>query len=162
MIYNQEDMSTTNKSVICALKAADIWFIVGRLFALLAISALYAGVSFWLHPLKGKTELPAGLRWVKIEKAVRENALWIDAREPEVFEKEHVPESINVSMEHWVEGLETFVKAWDHKRGVVVYCNAGGCLTSIEVAERLKKAVPQAKIEVLEGGYPAWKKLQKK
>ena len=151
-----------NKNFLWQPKVTEIKFLIGCLFALILLSALCALLVWLWKPLPLQPVLPAGLAWVEAPAAVALEPMWVDARESEAFDEERITGAVNVSMTHWIEGLERFVKAWDHKKNIVVYCDGGGCQASVEVAERLKKSVPEAQIKVLEGGYPAWKKLQKK
>ena len=150
-----------NKHFLWQPKVTEFLPIVGRLFILLLGAAICAAVVFYCKPLPGQPVLPVGLSWVDAKQAKAEEPLWVDARETEIFNKQHIPGAVNVSMTHWIEGLERFVKKWDRKKAVVVYCDGHGCQASVEVAERLKKSVPDAQIKVLEGGYPEWTKLQK-
>jgi rhodanese-related sulfurtransferase len=89
-------------------------------------------------------------------------AAWLilDARpEPEYLEG-HIAGALSLGDHNWDEGLGTFLERWNPETPVLVYCGGQACGTSKHVALRLLEDLPDIKVFVLHGGYPAWLKQQ--
>ncbi|GHC06565.1 hypothetical protein GCM10007047_24450 [Cerasicoccus arenae] len=82
--------------------------------------------------------------------------LWIDAREPEPFDQDHIPSVINLSLSHFDEQAGLFLNKWELGLAVVVYCNNRQCRASKELAERLPNEFAMDEIYVLKGEWGAW------
>jgi rhodanese-related sulfurtransferase len=87
-----------------------------------------------------------------------DNALWIDARPSDEFERDHVPGAISLNEDHWGEGLAKFLGTqWSPEKKIVVYCSAASCNLAEDVARRLRKeANLPNEIRILKGGWEAW------
>ena len=86
------------------------------------------------------------------------DAIWIDARPQEEFEREHVPGALLLNEDRWNELLPQVLAVWVPEKRVVVYCSTDGCGSSREIAHRLRKEAGLTNVFVLEGGWEAWKK----
>ena len=86
------------------------------------------------------------------------DALWIDARPQEEFEREHVPGALLLNEDRWNELLPQVLAVWSPEKRVVVYCSSESCGSSREIAHRLRKEAGLANVFVLAGGWEAWKK----
>ena len=86
------------------------------------------------------------------------NAIWIDARPAEEFEREHVPGAISLSDDRWNEALAQFLTTeWSPEKKIVVYCGAASCNLAEEAARRLREqARLPNEIRVLKGGWESW------
>lgn len=86
------------------------------------------------------------------------DAIWIDARPQEEFEREHVPGALLLNEDRWNELLPQVLAVWAPEKRVVVYCSSESCGSSREIAHRLRKEAGLTNVFVLEGGWEAWKK----
>ena len=140
------------------LKTPFDWRAFALFIALVGLALIGARVCYGLFPVESGESLPGNLSWIEAAQAKEENVLWVDAREPAEFQKEHIPGAINVTLKNFDAEFPLFTSQWRPGRMVVVYCDGGGCQLSAEVTGRLKESVPTAQIKVLKGGYPAWLK----
>lgn len=83
--------------------------------------------------------------------------LWVDARAPADFERDHVPGALPLDEAHWEERLIAVLEAWQPELRVVVYCSETACSTSARVAERLRSDLGTEEVYYLRGGFAAWK-----
>jgi rhodanese-related sulfurtransferase len=88
------------------------------------------------------------------------STLIIDARAPADYQNGHIADALSLSPERWDESLGDFLSAWSPERPVVVYCGGQACGLSKEVALKILSDLPDAKVFVLKGGYPAWQTYQ--
>ena len=97
---------------------------------------------------------------VSIDDAIAwgQNAIWVDARPDDEFEKEHVPGAISLNEDRWNELLPQFLPQWSPEKKVVVYCSSQGCNASRDVARRLRNDAQLQNVFVLKGGWEAWVK----
>jgi rhodanese-related sulfurtransferase len=86
------------------------------------------------------------------------DAIWIDARPEEEFEREHVPGALLLNEDRWNELLPQMLAGWSPEKRVVVYCSSESCGSSREVARRLRKEAGLTNVFVLEGGWEGWRK----
>jgi rhodanese-related sulfurtransferase len=84
------------------------------------------------------------------------NAIWVDARPQEEFEREHVPSAVLLNEDRWNELLPQMLAAWSPEKRVVVYCSSQSCGASREVARRLREEAGLKNVFVLGGGWEAW------
>ena len=87
-----------------------------------------------------------------------DNALWVDARPIEEFERDHVPGAISLNEDRWSDGLAEFLATqWSPEKKIVVYCSAASCNLAEDVARRLREeAKLPNEIRILKGGWEAW------
>jgi rhodanese-related sulfurtransferase len=90
------------------------------------------------------------------------NAIWVDARPTDEFERDHVPGAVSLNEDRWGEALSDFLaKQWSPEKKIVVYCSAASCNLAEDVARRLREeAKLPNEIRILKGGFEAW--LEKK
>ena len=92
------------------------------------------------------------------KRAAAADAIWIDARPQEEFEREHVPGALLLNEDRWNELLPQVLAIWAPEKRVVVYCSSESCGSSREIAHRLRKEAGLTNVFVLEGGWEAWKR----
>ncbi len=87
------------------------------------------------------------------------NALWVDARPTEEFEREHIPGAVLLNEDRWNELLPPFLgQQWSPEKKIVVYCSAASCNLAEDVARRLREeAKLPNEIRILKGGWEAWR-----
>jgi len=90
-----------------------------------------------------------------------DDALWVDARPEEDYEREHVPGALSLNEDRWSEMLPPMLAKWSPGKRVVVYCSTQGCGASREVAHRLRKEAGLTNVFVLEGGWEGWRAQKK-
>ena len=100
----------------------------------------------------------AASEMVTVAQARSADAIWIDARPQEEFEREHVPDALLLNEDRWNELLPQVLAVWAPEKRVVVYCSSESCGSSREIAHRLRKEAGLTNVFVLEGGWEAWKK----
>ncbi|MCS6274410.1 MAG: rhodanese-like domain-containing protein [Opitutus sp.] len=88
------------------------------------------------------------------------STLIVDARAFADYQKGHIAAALSLSPERWDESLGDFLSAWSPERPVVVYCGGQACGLSKDVALKILSDLPDAKVFVLKGGYPAWQTYQ--
>jgi rhodanese-related sulfurtransferase len=86
----------------------------------------------------------------------KEDAIWIDARPQEEFEREHVPGALLLNEDRWNELLPQMLAVWSPEKRVVVYCSTESCGSSREIARRLRTEAGLTNVFVLGGGWEAW------
>jgi len=87
-----------------------------------------------------------------------ENAIWVDARPDEEFQRDHVPGAILLNEDRWNELLPLLLEKWSPEKRVVVYCSSQSCSASREVERRLRHEAQLKNVFVLEGGWEEWLK----
>jgi rhodanese-related sulfurtransferase len=89
------------------------------------------------------------------------NAMWVDARPDNEFERDHVPGAILLNEDRWNELLPQFLGQWSPEKRIIVYCSTQSCNASREVARRLRDEVGLKDVFVLKDGWEAWLKAKK-
>ncbi len=92
---------------------------------------------------------------------VPEPVLWVDARNREDYENEHIPGAILLNETEWDTLLFEFFEVWDPDLPVVVYCGETACLASKAVADRLRRELDIGTFHHLAGGWEEWKRAQR-
>ena len=129
--------------------------------ALLALALLPALVeAFYLRDKVPWQSRVADSQFVEVATARSwgDNALWIDARPTDEFERDHVPGAVSLNEDRWSEGLAQFMGTqWTPRKKIVVYCSAASCNLAEDVARRLREeAKLPNEIRILKGGWEAW------
>jgi rhodanese-related sulfurtransferase len=89
------------------------------------------------------------------------NAIWVDARPDNEFERDHVPGAIPLNEDRWNELLPAFLGQWSPEKKIVVYCSSQSCNASREVARRLRDEAGLKDVFVLQGGWETWLKSER-
>jgi rhodanese-related sulfurtransferase len=84
-------------------------------------------------------------------------ALWIDARSDDEFERGHYPGALPLNEDHWNSQLPAVLGAWSEEKKIVVYCSTHSCSASRQIAERLRNQANLKNVFVLDRG---WEGLQ--
>lgn len=138
----------------------------------LVLAILAAVLTYFYHPNRPALYLvqePVIDGEISVREALAGQAapgvLWIDARQRQQFEKDHVPGAILLNEMDFSELILDAAKAIQDQpdKLIVVYCDAKKCEASRHIAEELRAIVPNSEmIRVLHGGYPAWQAAQGK
>ena len=86
-----------------------------------------------------------------------DSVLWVDARQTEKFEKEHMVGAISLNKEDWETLIPKNIEILSESLGkpVVVYCDRR-CERSKEIADKLRQAVGLDPVYVLKGDWKKW------
>ncbi|MGL5795442.1 MAG: rhodanese-like domain-containing protein, partial [Waterburya sp.] len=90
---------------------------------------------------------------LKVALEAKENVIVIDARSPQAYEKEHIPESINIPHRQMSQQSTTHL---DRSALVVTYCDGIGCNASTKGALTMTKL--GFRVKELMGGLDWWKR----
>ena len=72
--------------------------------------------------------------------------------------KGHIPGALLLNDSNWDNGIAGLMDVWlSAVRPIVVYCSSEQCGVSKQTAERLRKALPEAEVYRLKGGWEAWR-----
>ncbi|MDF1656456.1 MAG: rhodanese-like domain-containing protein [Verrucomicrobiales bacterium] len=130
----------------------------------LSIVATLFSVAF--HPKRPswyRVSSPEELRWQILPAEIAElskndEILWVDAREREKFEVDHMQGAILLNLGEWgdlmFQHMDILQSAFS--RPVVVYCDTETCGKSQEVAKRLRELIGLEPVYVLKG---SWREL---
>lgn len=114
--------------------------------------SLFSGLAPapWVEP-----ELNPGE--IRVVDARTLQAIWLDARNLEAFEKAHVPDAVFFDESDWDGSLLILMERWLMEPSpIIVYCGSESCGTSRRIAEQLREMLPEAEIYSLKGGWDAW------
>lgn len=81
-------------------------------------------------------------------------ATFIDARDVEEFEAEHIQNAVNIPYDYYENYLHV-IEEFDTDFGYIVYCSGGECSLSLDLADYLFE-VGLFNMFVYEGGLPEW------
>lgn len=132
-------------------------------FILALLALLPAGLAALLHPKRPSFSDRLHEGEISVEVAQRNPAgyLWIDARSVADYENRHVPSSLPLNEDEWVNLLPAVLEVWSSGKPVIVYCDSRRCRASEDVAKRLRE-FNLAPVFVLKGGWEAWQAAQEK
>ena len=108
-------------------------------------------------------EIPSGLiEPVLIDVSLAEdlfnkNAIFIDARDEDVYLKGHIKSSINIPWDS-IDNDKINDKLLDIKydEDIVIYCSGGDCTLSMDLGEYIFNELSYERVFIFEGGYPSW------
>lgn len=103
----------------------------------------------------GLVPLPLGLMQVK-ELFDGNEALFIDARDSEMYKAGHLKKAISIPLGEADSLLPKFAAKTPRERLLVVYCNGFDCHDSKNLGDKLIQAGFQ-QVFLFEGGYPEWR-----
>jgi rhodanese-related sulfurtransferase len=97
---------------------------------------------------------------VDVARSWGDNAIWVDARPDNEFERDHVPGAIQLNEDRWNDLLPQFLATWSPEKKVVVYCSTQSCNLALDVARRLRREAQIKEVFVLQGGWEEWQKTK--
>ena len=120
--------------------------------ALVLVAGTCSVIAYFVHPKAPSFAMDAfSITLAAAQEA--SDALWVDARTDEDFERGHLEGAIPLNEERWEELLTGFLDVWSPDAPTIVYCSSQSCLRSHEVAERLREELGIETIFALEGGW---------
>lgn len=128
------------------------FIVIALLTALGSCYSLFSGLAPlpWAEP-----ELKAGE--IRLEDAKVLDVIWVDARDESEFAAAHAPDALFYDQGDPAGSMALILERWlEEPRAIVVYCSDEGCGTSRQVAEELRRNLPDAEIYSLKGGWSAW------
>ena len=134
------------------LRQSAVLFVLALLPA--AVQALYLRDKIPWQSRVAESDLVS----VKEARGWGPNALWVDARPVDEFERDHIPGAVLLNEDRWNELLPQFLaEQWSPEKKIVVYCSAASCNLAEDVARRLREeAKLPNEIRILKGGWEAW------
>jgi rhodanese-related sulfurtransferase len=130
--------------------------VLRQLIILCALAIVPAIVAGMVHPHRPSWALGPGEVRVITARQWGRGVLWVDARSPELFLRDHIPGALPLNQGMWAE-LSPAVRAAAKGKRVVIYCESGPCDAGHALAERLKReAGVGEEVYVLNGGFRAW------
>ena len=151
-------MSAMKRSL---LQAIVIIFISGVLG--IAVNAFRSdGIPLserWQEKVLNK-QLTGGLPAVSLKQA-REayesgEALFVDARDPDFYEMEHIPGAVSLPVKDFDQVFPKLQEQLLAAPRVITYCDGANCETSVELTEKLLFAGLDL-VEIFTGGIQQWK-----
>jgi len=85
-------------------------------------------------------------------------SLFIDARDSEDYDNEHIVNAINIPYEEFESYTDTILDL-NTQQPVIIYCSGGECDLSMHLGDVLFDEFEFEKVLIFEAGYPAWKEL---
>ena len=119
----------------------------------LAVLASWVTASFQL-----KWRLPPDLKTLTLTDARNATApiLWIDVRDSDRFESDHVPDAISFEEHNRDDSLAKIIPRWTPNTRIIVYGEGPGSDRASRVAKNLKKDLGTREVYLLEGGWAVW------
>lgn len=138
------------------------------ILALAGILGLGANLSLFRRFLRGEfresflaAEHYPGLRMVTLLEAedlfISRRALFLDARAAGLFGDGHVPGARSLPYENAKGGLPEGILSLDRNGTIVIYCEGGGCQSSLALA-KLLHAEGFRDLRIIEGGWEEWRR----
>lgn len=136
---------------------------VARISALLAMAALAATVTWWVHPQRPPWRAVSGSgdhRWivdVEAALALKQSGmtLMVDVRDEAAFTKDHLPGALRLAPSEWGELVFAHLDDLEKYRGipVLVYGDPSDQVLCLDVASRLRELLGMDPVYVLEGEW---------
>jgi len=127
---------------------------------LLALPVIPAALNAWLNPnvppwnpmqlAGGEVALADLLEWA-------DDYILIDARSPESYQVEHMPDAINLYAGEFNTQIMNLLDVWSPERSIVIYCDSRQCGASEELAQRLRQDFQMENVFVLKGGWESYR-----
>lgn len=138
----------------------------GVLLAVLMTGAT-AGVLYkiWSHSQsQGVGARSAARSTVSLNAAKQEfdqgDILFLDARGLSSYEAGHIPGALHVPAEAPTDRLREALAPYPPGTRVITYCSGNGCRSSDTLARRLRGDLEFRNVDILDGGFPAWKRAE--
>ena len=117
----------------------------------------------WVENWQAKVlneQLTGGLPAVSLKDAIEAHegdyALFVDAREPDIFKVGHIPGAINLPVKDFDGVFPTVKKRLLAAPRIITYCDGASCEMSVELTEKLLFAGLE-RVEIFTGGMQQWK-----
>ncbi len=122
---------------------------------LTALGTAYSLIS-GLAPLPwAEPKLQAGE--IRLADAQVLDVIWVDARSEAEYAAGHAPDALFYDQGDPAGSIADILERWlQAPRVIVIYCADAGCGTSRQIAEELRRDLPDAEIYSLKGGWSAW------
>ncbi len=88
----------------------------------------------------------------------RDAAVFVDARSSQAYEAGHIPGALYLPSHVSTTRLRKALASYPADTRIIAYCAGTDCLSSHVLTRRLVQELGYQKVEVLEGGWPAWRK----
>lgn len=82
-------------------------------------------------------------------------AVFLDARNPEIYDEAHIPGAINIPPEQFEVDAEPFINRVPPNQEVILYCDGPGCHLAETLAE-LMLEVGYEKLTLFTDGWQGW------
>jgi len=129
------------------------------LLLLLALPLAIGEAVYFRNKVSWQSRIPASeIVDIDLARSWGANAIWVDARPNNDYEKSHVPGAVSLNEDHWNEQLPQFLAQWSPEKKVVIYCSTKSCNLAGDVARRLRDEAQLKEVFVLEGGWEEWLK----
>ena len=143
-----------------------------RIGIILLASALMAGVSNSLHPQRipwvqdwsnqveeqaGKLDIEVIALAGSLEKFRSGEALFVDARSDDLFERGHIPGALSIPFERLDEMYPALIDPIDSGKELVVYCTNRECDDALLLALELR-TMGAANLALYIDGFEIWQK----
>jgi len=100
-----------------------------------------------------------GLVFISLQEAedlwFTQQALFVDSRSEEEYRQAHIPGAISIPLEQVKRGNENLLPKFPSDRLLVIYCEGGDCLTSLNLG-RLLYQKGFKNIRIFSGGWNEW------
>ena len=86
-----------------------------------------------------------------------QGAIFIDARDNEIYRNGHIENSINIPWDNIDENeIALKIEFIDFETPIVTYCSGGDCTLSLDLGDFLFYKLGYENVFIFEGGYPHW------
>lgn len=133
-----------------------------QLAILLAVSLAVTAAVYLFHPkIPGYAQGKLGFGAVTLAQVSEDECiLWVDARDENDYEKEHIPGALLLNPDGFEAQIATVIDAYDTNCRVVVYCAEESCQSSQAIAMSLREDFDVNAV-YLQGGWEAWKETHR-
>jgi rhodanese-related sulfurtransferase len=115
-------------------------------------------VEHWQEKVLNE-QLSGGLPAVSLKQAeeayARSEALFVDARDPDLYELAHIPGAVNLPVSSFDLVFPELKQRLLEARLVITYCDGASCDASVELTEMLLFA-GLSNVEIFTGGMQQW------
>jgi rhodanese-related sulfurtransferase len=122
---------------------------------LAAIPAVMASLFHPHMPSWSASHLADGEILLHTALHLKKKTLWIDARNFNEFQHDHIPGAVLLNENQWDILFPKVLQQWKPEDIVIVYCNSQNCTSSHQVARRLHE-MGIMPVYILKGGWEAW------
>ena len=100
---------------------------------------------------------PVFIGVVLAEKLFNEKAIFIDARDKDIYSEGHIKGAINIPWESSNNNnIDKSLIDIQYDESIIIYCSGGDCTLSIDLGEYIFNELSYERVFIFEGGYPSW------